>query len=113
MKQALEIKEHQESYVGYKTKADLANIYLRLGREDRGIDLLEEAERYANENDNKEFLAKNLVTRNLYVNFNENKLHEALEILEAKEHYFEVFEVAEEIAKYFEDINDYKKSTYY
>lgn len=113
MKQALEIKEHQESYVGYKTKADLANINLRLGREDRGIDLLEEAERYANENDKKEFVAKNLITRNLYVDFNEEKLEEALEILERNEHYFEVFEVAEEIAKYYESMNDYKKCSYY
>lgn len=113
MKQALEIKEHHHSYMGYKTRSDLANIKLRLGRKERGIELLEEAEAYANENENVEFIAKNMITRNLYVKFDENKLKEALGILEGNEHYFEVFEVAEEIAKYYERINDSQKCVEY
>lgn len=100
--EALNIKEHDSSYVGFKTKSDLANVKLRLGKREQGLRLLEDAENLVQENRNIEFEARNIITRNLYVKLDEEEIDKALEKLREQEYYFEVYEMAQEISEYYE-----------
>ncbi|MBM0066781.1 tetratricopeptide repeat protein [Alkalicoccobacillus gibsonii] len=113
MFEALSIKEHETSYVGAKTKSDLANILLRLGKTQQGKELLEEAETEIFSNKNVEYMARNLITRSLYIDFDISGVESAIQELIEKDYYFEVFEVSEEISKYFEHKENFEQSMKY
>lgn len=100
--EALNIKEHESSYVSFKTKADLANIKLRLGKTEQGVRLLEEAENLTNKNRNVEFRSRNMITRHLYVELDEKEIDKAILMLQEQEYYFEGYEMAQEISEYYE-----------
>lgn len=100
--EALNIKEHESSYVGFKTKSDLANVKLRLGKREQGVRLLEEAENLTKKNRNIEFKARNMITRHLYVKLDEREIDKAILMLQDQEYYFEAFEITQEISEYYE-----------
>ena len=110
---ALKVNEHKSSYVGLKSLSELANIKLRLSKTDEGISLLEEAEKEALNAENEEYIERNRITRCLYVFYNESVLENSIQTLIEKGYYFEVFEVAGEISKYFEENYDFNNSSKY
>ncbi len=103
--QALDTGNHMESVVGMKTQGDLANVLFRLQCDyDYALTQLQEAKSRAVEYKNQEYLARCTVTETLFVNeSNEEQLLEALKRLEEHKLYFEYYEVAEEIAIYYEE----------
>ncbi|MFK3937974.1 tetratricopeptide repeat protein [Alkalihalobacillus sp. NPDC078783] len=113
MEDAISVTEHKSSYVGLKSMSELANIKLRLNKTDEGIRLLEEAEKEALSVQNYEYIERNRITRCLYVFYNESILEESIQSLINKGFYFEVFEVATEISKYFEEKDDLNKTSNY
>ncbi|WP_260682027.1 modification methylase CeqI [Alkalicoccobacillus porphyridii] len=112
MEQALSIQSHAASAVGMKTRADLAFIKLRLEEPD-GMTLFQEAEEQATKFKNIEYQARCLINRHLYVNPNQDKVNEGVQMLQTHELFFDAAEVCEEISFFYEKGGNYKLALNY
>lgn len=109
--QALEIKEHETTRVGNKTKADLAFSYLRLGNVEVATTLLREIEEWTQQDN--EYHAKTLIYLNVYIDAKEKGIKRGFDELIQHELYFDAEEIAVELVKYYEDREQYFDALHY
>ncbi|MFS0594077.1 Rap family tetratricopeptide repeat protein [Cytobacillus horneckiae] len=110
---ALKTGDHEKTVAGYKSKADLAFIHLRLGNSTAAMPLLMEVEEWLHSNGNIEYKAKCLIYRHLYVDYNEKGIKQGLDQLTNYDLFFDASEIAEELSRYYEEKEQLGQALYY
>ena len=110
---ALDLEAHSEMNAGMKTKGEVAFIYLRLDETELALPYLEETEIRAKKINNIEYIAKCLIYRNVFLTQNHSKVNDGIQKLKDHELYFEVFEVAKDLAFFYEKAGDLQNAIVY
>ncbi|MCO4852194.1 Rap family tetratricopeptide repeat protein [Bacillus vallismortis] len=112
-KQALEIPEHWESFVGVRSTYMLSKILFQLGAYEVAMSWYEKALEKATDEGEQEYLAKLKIVYALYAEQNDQEVRKYIGILEDMDLWTETTDLSIEIAEYYENKADFEKAAYY
>lgn len=113
IEEALQIKEHRETYHGMRSLSIVANAHFRDGDREAGEKRLLQAEREASYYESEEYQARCLANQGLYINDDLDYVDRAITMLKKRSLDFEVAEVAKEAADVLREKGEWEDALHY
>ncbi|MCY7773454.1 aspartate phosphatase [Bacillus haynesii] len=112
-KQALNIPEHLESFVGVRSMYMLSKVLFQLGAFEGARTWYEIALKKALDEGEREYLAKLNLVYALYAEQNDSEVRKNISVLDDMKLWTETADLSLEIAEYYKGKADFKKAAYY